>query len=154
MELILILYATNILYWIPILAHFSKNFDFVPFITSRDTRPTAANPLHAAAAVDRWDGRTDTVQLYTEWAKKRGHRLMTVILPILDRFKNFFSLEDFLVNLQLNGYQKSQHTLHMLLHYLVKASFIASLSLNIFCTTFYMRFMNTLTTHTHTHTPV
>jgi len=59
MELILILYATNILYWIPILAHFSNNFDFVPFITSRDTRPTAANPLHAAAAVDRWDGRTD-----------------------------------------------------------------------------------------------
>jgi len=54
------------------------------------------------------------------WAKKRGHRLVTTILSILNRFKNFFSLEDFLVNLQLNGYQKSHRTLHMLLHYLVK----------------------------------
>jgi len=54
------------------------------------------------------------------WAKKRGHRLVTTILSILNRFKNFFSLEDSLVNLQLNGYQKSHRTLHMLLHYLVK----------------------------------
>jgi len=57
---------------------------------------------------------------------------MTAILPILNRFQKFFSLEDSLVNLQLNGYQKSQRTLHTLLHYLVKASFIATLSLNIF----------------------
>jgi len=29
-------------------------------------------------------------------------------------------MEDSLVNLQLNGYQKSHRTLHMLLHYLAK----------------------------------
>jgi len=27
---------------------------------------------------------------YTGWAKKRGHKLMNVILSILNRFKNFF----------------------------------------------------------------
>jgi len=43
------------------------------------------------------------VVVYTGWVKKRGHRLMTIILSNLNRF-NFFSLEDFLVNLQLNGY--------------------------------------------------
>jgi len=52
--------------------------------------------------------------------KKRGHRRMTIILSILNRFKNFFSLKDSLVNLQLRGYQKSHRTLHMLLHYFVK----------------------------------
>ena len=31
---------------------------------------------------------------------------MTIILSILNRFKIFFSVEDSLVNLQLNGYQK------------------------------------------------
>ena len=31
---------------------------------------------------------------YTGWANKRGHKLMNVILSILNRFKNFFSLED------------------------------------------------------------
>jgi len=41
-----------------------------------------------------------------------------IILSILNRFKNFL-LEDSLVNLQLNGYQKSYRALHMLLHYLV-----------------------------------
>jgi len=35
--------------------------------------------------------------------KTRGHRLMTIILPKLNRLK-FFSLKDFLVSLQLNGY--------------------------------------------------
>ena len=35
--------------------------------------------------------------------KKRGYRLMTIILSILNRFKNF-SLEDSLVNLKLNVY--------------------------------------------------
>ena len=44
---------------------------------------------------------------------------MAMILSNFDRF-NFFSLEDSLVNLQLNGYYKSYHTLHILLHYLVK----------------------------------
>jgi len=34
---------------------------------------------------------------------KRGHRLMTIILSVLNRFK-FFLLEDSLVNLQWNGY--------------------------------------------------
>jgi len=51
--------------------------------------------------------------------QKRGHRLMTLILSILNRLKNI-SPEDSLVNLQLNRYQKSHRTLHMLLHYLVK----------------------------------
>jgi len=59
-------------------------------------------------------------KIRTWWAKKRGHRLVTIILSILNRFKNFFSLENSLVNLQLNAYQKSHRTLHMLLHYLVK----------------------------------
>jgi len=58
--------------------------------------------------------------MYTGWAKKLGHGLMAIILSILGRCKNFFSLEDSLVNLQLNGYQKYHLTLHMLLHYLVK----------------------------------
>ena len=41
--------------------------------------------------------------LYTGWAKKRGHRLMTMLLSNLNRFfKN--SLEDSLVYLQLNEY--------------------------------------------------
>jgi len=44
---------------------------------------------------------------------------MTIILSILNRFKKFFSLEDSLVGLylELNGYQKSHRTLHMLLQY-------------------------------------
>ena len=53
-------------------------------------------------------------------AKTWGHRLMTIILSILNRFKTFFSLEDSLVNLQLIGYQKSHRILHVLLHYLAK----------------------------------
>jgi len=36
------------------------------------------------------DRRTDTVPLHTGWAKKRGHRLMTIILSNLNRFKKFF----------------------------------------------------------------
>jgi len=55
----------------------------------------------------------------TGWAKKRDYRLMTIILSNLHRFKKK-SLEDSLVNLQLNGYQQSHCTLRMLLHYLVK----------------------------------
>ena len=51
--------------------------------------------------------------------KKRGHRLMTIILSILTDLR-LFSREDSLVNLQLNGCQKSHRTLLMLLHYLVK----------------------------------
>ena len=52
----------------------------------------------------------------TGWAKKRGHRLMTIILSvlILNQFKKFFSPEDSLVNLQLNGYQKIKIPLHLL----------------------------------------
>ena len=64
--------------------------------------------------------RLSIYSLYTGWAKKQGHRRMTIILSILNRFKNFFSLEDSLVNLQLNLYQKSRRILYMLLHYLVK----------------------------------
>ena len=39
----------------------------------------------------------------TGWAKKRRHRLIAIILSNLNRF-TIFSLEDSLVNLQLNGY--------------------------------------------------
>ena len=42
--------------------------------------------------------------MYTGWAKKRGHRLMTIILSNLNRFAQFFSLEDSLVNWKVNGY--------------------------------------------------
>ena len=35
---------------------------------------------------------------------------------ILTDFRNFFSLEDFFVNLQISRYYKSNHTLHMLPH--------------------------------------
>ena len=52
----------------------------------------------------------------TEWAKKTGPQTHDQFLIDL----RIFLLEDSLVNLQLNGYQKSHHTLHMLLHYLVK----------------------------------
>ena len=45
---------------------------------------------------------------------------MTIILSNLNRFKENFSLEDSLVNLQLSGYLKSHRTLRVLLHYLVK----------------------------------
>ena len=45
--------------------------------------------------------------------------LVTIILSNLNRFLKI-SLEDTLVNLQLNGYLKFHRTLHMLLHYLVK----------------------------------
>jgi len=44
--------------------------------------------------------------LRTGLAKIRGHRLMTIILSILNRFKKM-SVEDSLVNLQLNGYLKN-----------------------------------------------
>jgi len=44
-----------------------------------------------------------TLILSTGWAKKRGHRLMTILLLNLNRLKNF-SLGDSLVNLHLNGY--------------------------------------------------
>jgi len=56
----------------------------------------------------------------TGWAKKRGHRLITIILSNLNGFKTFLLLEDSLVNLQINAHFKSLRTLHMLLHYLVK----------------------------------
>ena len=39
--------------------------------------------------------------LYTGWAKKQGHRLVTTILSILNEFKIFFPVEDSLVDLQL-----------------------------------------------------
>ena len=35
-------------------------------------------------------GRQSGRQKHTGWAKKRGHRLMTIILSNLNRFKNFF----------------------------------------------------------------
>jgi len=40
---------------------------------------------------------------YRVGQKTRGHRLMTILLSNLNRLQ-FFSLEDSLVNLQLNGY--------------------------------------------------
>ena len=55
-------------------------------------------------SIDGTDRQMDTVPLYTGWGKKRGHRVMTVILSNLNRFTEFFPLEDSLVNLQLNGY--------------------------------------------------
>jgi len=59
--------------------------------------------------------RYTTVRLRnTGWSKKRGHRRMTIILSILNRFyKN--SPEDSLANLQLNGYQKFHRCLHITL---------------------------------------
>ena len=45
---------------------------------------------------------------------------MVIILLNLNRFSDFFSPEDYFVNVQQRGYQKSHHTLHMLSHYLVK----------------------------------
>jgi len=50
--------------------------------------------------------------IYRVGQKKRGHGLMTIILSVPNRFKNFFSLKDSLVILQLKRYQ----TFHMLLH--------------------------------------
>ena len=41
--------------------------------------------------------------LYTGWARKRGHRLMSIFCQILTDLQ-FFLLEDSLVNLQLNAY--------------------------------------------------
>ena len=41
--------------------------------------------------------------------QKRGHRLVTIILSVLNRFKNFFSLEDSLVNLQLKDIKIPPH---------------------------------------------
>jgi len=49
------------------------------------------------------------MRMYTWWAKKRGHRLMTIILSNLtlnDLLKNL-SLEDSLVNLQLNEFESA-----------------------------------------------
>ena len=43
----------------------------------------------------------NSCDIYRVDQKNRGHRLMTMILSFLNRFKNFFSLEDSLVNLQL-----------------------------------------------------
>jgi len=42
----------------------------------------------------------------TKWAKKRGHRLMTIILSnlIFYRFQKFFHWKILLINLQLNGH--------------------------------------------------
>ena len=55
------------------------------------------------------------VMIYTRtgWAKKRGHRLMTVILSNLNRFTNFLTgrfLGKFAVKMHIN---KPHHTLNM-----------------------------------------
>ena len=49
---------------------------------------------------DKWEAY-DIKKQHTGWAKKRGHRLITIILSNLT---TFFSLQDSIVNLQLNGY--------------------------------------------------
>ena len=65
----------------------------------------------------------DHFSIFKLWAityrvgQKAG--LMSIILSNLKRF-TFFSRDDSLVNLQLNGYLKSHRTLQSLLHYLVK----------------------------------
>jgi len=49
------------------------------------------------------------MRMYIRWSKKRGHRLMTIILSNLtlnDLLKNL-SLEDSLVNLQLNEFESA-----------------------------------------------
>jgi len=53
---------------------------------------------------------TECTVTYTGWAKKRGHRLMTIILSNLNRFTKFA------VKCILN----IRRTLHVLLRYLVK----------------------------------
>ena len=52
----------------------------------------------------KWNFKWPMSALYRVRRKKRGHRLMTIILSNLNRFKKN-SLEDSLVNLQLNEYQ-------------------------------------------------
>jgi len=66
---------------------------------------------------------TYTAQIYafklTGWAKKRGRRLMTIILSNLNRLKKFTGrfLSKFAVKWI---FKKSHRTLHVLLEYLVK----------------------------------
>jgi len=59
------------------------------------------------------------IKIYRVGQKKRGNRLITIILSNFNRFTQFFT-ERFMINLQLKAYLKSHRTLHMLLHYLVK----------------------------------
>jgi len=61
------------------------------------------SPRHVDRVVDKTRRRSSLLTTPTRWAKKRGHRLMTIILSILNRFK-IFSLEDSLANLQLHEY--------------------------------------------------
>ena len=44
--------------------------------------------------------------------KKRGNRLITIILSNFNRFTQFFT-ERFMINLQLKAYLKSHRTLHI-----------------------------------------
>jgi len=46
--------------------------------------------------------KAHALRLYTEWVKKRGHRLMTIFLSGLNWFKNFefFLIGDYLAKLQ------------------------------------------------------
>ena len=55
---------------------------------------------------------------YIGWAKKTGPHDHNYVNS--KAITEFFSLEDFWVNLQLNGYQKSHRALHMLLNDFVK----------------------------------
>jgi len=52
--------------------------------------------------------------LNTGWTKKRGHRLMTIILSILNRFKKFFTGR-FLGKFAVKWISKSHRILHIIL---------------------------------------
>jgi len=76
--------------------------------------------IHRPLAIDTSQPRDRNRLLQGVGQKTGPHTHMTMIMSILNRFKQFFSLEDSAVNLRLNGHQKSHRTLHMLLHDLVK----------------------------------
>ena len=77
-------------------------------LSNTDYLPRGQKPRWSLKTVSQHVGWSDVTEC-TGWDRKRGHRLMTTILSILNRFKKK-SLEDSLVNLQLNGYQQSHRT--------------------------------------------
>ena len=65
---------------------------------------TAARDAPSACAIDCVRGARKLLCPVYRVGQKGGHKLMTIILSNLNRFKNCFSLEDSSVNLQLNAY--------------------------------------------------
>ena len=73
--------------------------------------------LLAALALPLWS--LSIAQLPTGWAKKRGHKLMSIILANLKRFTKFLTGR-FHGKFAVNWLLKCHQFLHMLPHYLVK----------------------------------